>query len=68
MLKDIRPLVVIVYGDSLLVPRQASREDKCEYESLVQYYILANKLLNLFSDFFVVFSMRGNDMEANDLA
>lgn len=59
MLKDMRPLLVNVHGYSLLVLSQILGEYRCEHESLIQYCALANMLLSKFSDFLLVFSVRG---------
>ncbi|XP_055959724.1 uncharacterized protein LOC130014811 [Mercurialis annua] len=57
-----------VWGDSLLVIKQVSGEYKCESELLIRYCNKAKHLIGGFSDTWLEYTERIDNMEANDLA
>ncbi|XP_050238099.1 uncharacterized protein LOC126687583 [Mercurialis annua] len=57
-----------VWGDSLLVIKQVAGEYKCESELLIRYCNKAKHLISGFSDTWLEYTERSDNMEANDLA
>ncbi|XP_050229570.1 uncharacterized protein LOC126678718 [Mercurialis annua] len=57
-----------VWGDSLLVIKQVAGEYKCESELLIRYCNKAKHLIGGFSDTWLEYTERSDNMEANDLA
>ncbi|XP_050211728.1 uncharacterized protein LOC126661889 [Mercurialis annua] len=57
-----------VWGDSLLVIKQVSGEYKCESKLLIRYCNKAKHLIGGFSDTWLEYTERSDNMEANDLA
>lgn len=66
LLPNMQVLIVVVYGDFLLVLSQVSNEYRCKHESLVPYCSLIKSFLSIF--FSLKFSVRKNSKEANNLA
>jgi hypothetical protein len=59
--------VLGVWRDSLLIINQLFEEYKCEHSTLTLYHTISINLIKWSSYFIFVFSVRGNNIEANNL-
>ncbi|XP_050211611.1 uncharacterized protein LOC126661789 [Mercurialis annua] len=68
ILMELGATPIQVWGDSMLVIKQVAGEYKCESELLIHYCNKAKYLIGGFSDTWLEYKGRSDNMEANDLA
>ncbi|XP_050215356.1 uncharacterized protein LOC126666527 [Mercurialis annua] len=68
ILMELGATAIQVWGDSMLVIKQVAGEYKCESELLIRYCNKAKHLIGGFSDTWLEYTKRSDNIEANDLA